>query len=100
MWNALRIQQILRLLPILIHLSPYISAQQTHIKLEQGDLIGVRTYHFGNKLLYFNALKLHLCFQLKVFPDGTRGAVYAFLGIPYAQAPINELRFAVSNEGT
>ncbi|XP_037714515.1 cocaine esterase [Drosophila subpulchrella] len=71
MWNALRIQQFFWLLPILLHLSQFCSGQQTHIKLEQGDLIG-----------------------LKVFPDGTRGAVYAFLGIPYAQAPLNELRFA------
>ncbi|XP_030557309.1 carboxylesterase 1C [Drosophila novamexicana] len=46
-------------------------AQQTHIKLEQGDLIG-----------------------LKVFPDGARSAVYAFLGIPYAQPPLGSLRFA------
>ncbi|XP_002006139.4 carboxylesterase 1C [Drosophila mojavensis] len=48
-------------------------AQQTHIKLEQGDLIG-----------------------LKVFPDGARSAVYAFLGIPYAQAPLGSLRFAAA----
>ncbi|XP_017835970.1 liver carboxylesterase 2 [Drosophila busckii] len=46
-------------------------AQQTHIKLDQGDLIG-----------------------LKVFPDGARNAVYAFLGIPYAQPPVGSLRFA------
>ncbi|XP_034106305.1 cocaine esterase [Drosophila albomicans] len=46
-------------------------AQQTHIKLEQGDLIG-----------------------LKIFPDGARTAVYAFLGIPYAQPPLGPLRFA------
>ncbi|KAH8355319.1 hypothetical protein KR093_010778, partial [Drosophila rubida] len=46
-------------------------AQQTHIKLDQGDLIG-----------------------LKVFPDGARTAVYAFLGIPYAQPPVGPLRFA------
>ncbi|KAI8038913.1 cocaine esterase [Drosophila gunungcola] len=71
MWNASRIHQFFQLLPTLIHLSRFCWAQQTHIKLEQGDLIG-----------------------LKVFPDGTRGAVYAFLGIPYAQAPLNELRFA------
>ncbi|XP_068146994.1 carboxylesterase 1C [Drosophila tropicalis] len=47
--------------------------QQTHIKLEQGDLIG-----------------------LKVFPDGARSSVYAFLGVPYAQAPVGELRFAAA----
>ncbi|KAH8400659.1 hypothetical protein KR009_000046 [Drosophila setifemur] len=72
MWNpkALRIRH-LSILLILLNLVTGILAQQTHIKLEQGDLIG-----------------------LKVFPDGTRGAVYAFLGIPYAQAPLNELRFA------
>ncbi|XP_032590281.1 carboxylesterase 1C [Drosophila grimshawi] len=46
-------------------------AQQTHIKLEEGDLIG-----------------------LKIFPDGARSAVYAFLGIPYAQPPLGPLRFA------
>ncbi|XP_061396846.1 pyrethroid hydrolase Ces2e [Musca vetustissima] len=46
-------------------------AQQTHIKLKQGTLVG-----------------------LKVFPDSARSAVYAFLGVPYAQAPIGELRFA------
>ncbi|KAH8394821.1 hypothetical protein KR222_006816, partial [Zaprionus bogoriensis] len=46
-------------------------AQQTHIKLPQGDLIG-----------------------LKIFPDGARSAVYAFLGIPYAQPPVGALRFA------
>lgn len=34
--------------------------------------------------------------QLKVFPDGARNAVYAFLGIPYAQPPLGPLRFAVS----
>uniref|UniRef100_A0A1I8MDF5 Carboxylesterase type B domain-containing protein n=1 Tax=Musca domestica TaxID=7370 RepID=A0A1I8MDF5_MUSDO len=53
--------------------SPYITAQQTHIKLNQGTLVG-----------------------LKVFPDSARSAVYAFLGVPYAQAPIGELRFAPS----
>ncbi|XP_030387616.1 acetylcholinesterase [Scaptodrosophila lebanonensis] len=47
--------------------------QQTHIKLEQGDVMG-----------------------LKVFPDGARTSVYAFLGIPYAQPPVGELRFAAS----
>ncbi|TMW46000.1 hypothetical protein DOY81_008917, partial [Sarcophaga bullata] len=31
---------------------------------------------------------------LKVFPDSTRAAVYAFLGVPYAQPPVDELRFA------
>ncbi|KAH8269399.1 hypothetical protein KR018_002080 [Drosophila ironensis] len=71
MWKALRMHRSLWLLQILLHTFSCCWAQQTHIKLEQGDLIG-----------------------LKVFPDGTRGAVYAFLGIPYAQPPLNELRFA------
>ncbi|KAH8253391.1 hypothetical protein KR032_005262 [Drosophila birchii] len=73
MWNALRIQRFCWLLSIqlLLLLFKFSLGQQTHIKLEQGDLVG-----------------------LKVFPDGARGAVYAFLGIPYAQAPVNELRFA------
>ncbi|KAH8299419.1 hypothetical protein KR044_001288, partial [Drosophila immigrans] len=58
---------------VLIWLSfcSWAQAQQTHIKLEQGDLIG-----------------------LKIFPDGARTAVYAFLGIPYAQPPLGPLRFA------
>lgn len=33
--------------------------------------------------------------QLKVFPDSTRAAVYAFLGVPYAEPPVHQLRFAV-----
>lgn len=32
---------------------------------------------------------------LKVFPESSKVPVYAFLGIPYAAAPINNLRFAV-----
>lgn len=35
-------------------------------------------------------------FQLKIFPESSRMAVYSYLGIPYAQAPIGNLRFAVS----
>ncbi|XP_012160753.2 carboxylesterase 1C [Ceratitis capitata] len=31
---------------------------------------------------------------LKIFPDTSRTAVYAFLGVPYAEPPIGELRFA------
>ncbi|KAI8122538.1 pyrethroid hydrolase Ces2a [Lucilia cuprina] len=46
-------------------------AQQTHINLKQGTLVG-----------------------LKVFPDSARSAVYAFLGVPYAEPPIEELRFS------
>lgn len=67
-------------------------AQQTHIKLEQGDLIGVSI-----KLIfkYVHKLNFFVFFQLKVFPDGARSAIYAFLGIPYAQAPLGSLRFAV-----
>jgi len=95
MWNALRIQQFFWLLPILLHLSQFCSGQQTHIKLEQGDLIGVSSRN-NKGLRKLQELKSVICLQLKVFPDGTRGAVYAFLGIPYAQAPLNELRFAVS----
>lgn len=34
--------------------------------------------------------------QLKVFPETSKTAVYAFLGVPYAQPPIADLRFAVS----
>ncbi|SPP75302.1 cocaine esterase [Drosophila guanche] len=71
MRNPLRIHCLLLLLLLLHLLLAAVGAQQTHIKLEQGDLIG-----------------------LKVFPDGTRTAVYAFLGIPYAQPPVAELRFA------
>ncbi|KAM8713463.1 hypothetical protein ACLKA7_013731 [Drosophila subpalustris] len=73
--------QILRLsnyLRVLFWLSTQCCwAQQTHIKLEQGDLIG-----------------------LKIFPDGARSAVYAFLGIPYAQPPLGPLRFAPAKPHT
>ncbi|XP_011184528.2 cocaine esterase [Zeugodacus cucurbitae] len=31
---------------------------------------------------------------LKIFPDTSRTAVYAFLGVPYAQPPVGDLRFA------
>lgn len=68
-------------------------AQQTHIKLEQGDLIGVNMNELVKRL---QQIKFVLRFQLKVFPDGARSAVYAFLGIPYAQPPLGSLRFAVS----
>ncbi|XP_018791813.1 PREDICTED: liver carboxylesterase 1 isoform X1 [Bactrocera latifrons] len=30
---------------------------------------------------------------LKIFPDTSRTAVYAFLGVPYAQPPVGDLRF-------
>lgn len=33
---------------------------------------------------------------LKVFPESSKNPVYAFLGIPYAKAPVDNLRFAVS----
>lgn len=43
MWNALRIQRFFWLLPILLLiLFKFSLGQQTHIKLEQGDLVGVR----------------------------------------------------------
>ncbi|XP_037951686.1 pyrethroid hydrolase Ces2a [Teleopsis dalmanni] len=45
--------------------------QQAQITLEKGTVAG-----------------------LKVFPDSSRSAVYAFLGVPYAQPPIGDLRFA------
>lgn len=32
---------------------------------------------------------------LKVFPESSQVPVYAFLGIPYAKAPVANLRFAV-----
>lgn len=34
--------------------------------------------------------------QLKIFPETSRTAVYSYLGIPYAQPPTGQLRFAVS----
>ncbi|XP_065367731.1 acetylcholinesterase, partial [Calliphora vicina] len=37
---------------------------------------------------------IYYFFQLKVFPDSARSAIYAFLGVPYAEPPIEELRFA------
>uniref|UniRef100_A0A1B0DIQ4 Carboxylesterase type B domain-containing protein n=1 Tax=Phlebotomus papatasi TaxID=29031 RepID=A0A1B0DIQ4_PHLPP len=50
---------------------PWTSAQYTNVVLSQGTLVG-----------------------LKVFPESSRVPVYAFLGIPYAKPPIDELRFA------
>lgn len=47
-------------------------AQFTHVELEQGVVVG-----------------------LKVFPESSKVPVYAFLGIPYAKAPVADLRFAV-----
>ncbi|XP_017471827.1 PREDICTED: carboxylesterase 1C isoform X1 [Rhagoletis zephyria] len=48
----------------------YANGQHINILLEQGPIIG-----------------------LKIFPDSSRTAVYAFLGVPYAQPPIADLRF-------
>ncbi|GAB0093585.1 liver carboxylesterase [Sergentomyia squamirostris] len=45
--------------------------QYTTVVLSQGTLVGI-----------------------KVFPESSRVPVYAFLGIPYGRAPVDELRFA------
>lgn len=70
-------------------------AQQTHINLKQGTLVGVYTCYIF-KIPWDHIEIFFLYSQLKVFPDSARSAVYAFLGVPYAQAPVGELRFAVS----
>lgn len=48
------------------------SQQHTIVELKQGTVSG-----------------------LKVFPESSRTPVYSFLGIPYAKAPVDNLRFAV-----
>ncbi|XP_053964470.1 carboxylesterase 1C [Anastrepha ludens] len=48
-----------------------VNGQRINVLLDQGPIMG-----------------------LKIFPDSSRTAVYAFLGVPYAQPPIAELRFA------
>ncbi|XP_055676711.1 acetylcholinesterase [Lutzomyia longipalpis] len=57
---------------------PWTDAQYTNVVLSQGTLVGI-----------------------KVFPESSRIPVYAFLGIPYAKPPMDELRFAppVSHPG-
>ncbi|XP_059611061.1 carboxylesterase 1F [Phlebotomus argentipes] len=52
-------------------LIPWAAAQYTTVVLSQGTLVGI-----------------------KVFPESSRVPVYAFLGIPYAKPPADELRFA------
>lgn len=47
--------------------------QDVNILLQQGTIVG-----------------------LKVFPETSRSPVYTYLGIPYAEPPIDSLRFAVS----
>lgn len=46
--------------------------------------------HFYSKFWFVFVL-----FQLKIFPETSKTAVYSYLGIPYAQPPTNSLRFAV-----
>lgn len=41
-------------------------------------------------------LQIKCIFQLKVFPEASRTAVYSYLGIPYAQPPVGKLRFSVN----
>lgn len=85
------------------------------VLLKQGTVIGVRfngiRLHFLNwfTCFYRNTKAKHLLhfliistsfgiclFQLKIFPETSKTAVYSYLGIPYAQPPTGSLRFAVS----
>lgn len=51
-----------------------ISSQSTNIILKEGTIVGI-----------------------KVFPETSKLPVYVYLGIPYAEPPVGNLRFAVIN---
>lgn len=60
------------LITILCNVLNYISCQSTNINLDNGKIAGI-----------------------KVFPETSKSPVYVFLGIPYAEAPVGNLRFSV-----
>lgn len=66
--------QIIYWLYLLTSLVKNITSQSTNVILKEGTIVGI-----------------------KVFPETSKLPVFVFLGIPYGEAPVGNLRFAVFN---
>lgn len=68
------------------------SAQEPSVILNQGAVVGVRIIISENMNYYHKNITN---FQVKIYPESSRVPIDAYLGIPYAAAPIGRLRFSV-----